>query len=149
VSTNVCEYAGMFAPNTKPKLYFNLPLHHYFVKGNRAMLKTMIEILVENAIHSVGDNLGNAEIKVEVVARSEIVCATISDNGRLINPDALREPYRRLEVDRDEWGYGYALASVILKCLNGNLRLLQHEDGNSIEFWLPIAEVTRAKAKAT
>jgi PAS domain S-box-containing protein len=124
------------------KTRLNLPDEPCIITGNEALIKTATEILIENAIVSTKGSSEPGEITIDMAVSGDIARARISDNGVGISPEILRAFYRSSKDA--EKGYGYFLAATILKKHTGDMRVVKTDDqGTTIEFWLPIAEVTK------
>lgn len=116
---------------------FEMPEKHCFVLGNSVLVKTAIEILIENAISSITGKQVHGQITIDMSVDSDIARTLVSDNGLGVNPQVLRDSYGTERTA--DLGHSYSLAASILKKHKGDIRVVQkNEKGTTIEFWLPV-----------
>ena len=137
VVEKLCEKRSRRGQHIIPKV--ELPAGNCLVDGNPMLVKTAIEILVENAIRSIKDKTG--EIAVKLSVDQEIARAEVYNNGRPVKLDILRDVASYQATTLLPRRPGYPLAASILKTHKGDIRLVRtNESGTTFEFWLPISK---------
>ncbi|SOE20458.1 His Kinase A (phospho-acceptor) domain-containing protein [Spirosomataceae bacterium TFI 002] len=113
-------------------------------EGELQLIVQLLDVLLDNAMKfkKEAEVLPKAEINVDF-NKSKVVI-TLHDNGIGMNVDDFaeaRKPFVRLN-GRSEFpgsGMGLAIASKILKVLDGNMKLLPTDEGSKIEVVIPVS----------
>ena len=119
---NVCQIVDLRAKECGVPLKCHTEPH--FVRGDDALLSTLLNNLIDNALKSGGTNVQVAEMR-----RNNRICISVTDNGRGMPPEELTritEPFYRVDKSRSRdqggAGLGLALCAEIAKAHNGELR---------------------------
>jgi PAS domain S-box-containing protein len=145
VTTRLCEKRKRTPYPITPR--FEMPKEHCFVLGNSVLVKTAIEILIENAIASITGKQVQGQISIDMSVDSDIARTLVRDNGLGVNPEVLRDSYGTERMP--DLGHSYSLAASILKKHKGDIRVVQtNEKGTTIEFWLPVTGIPKWRQSA-
>ena len=119
---NVCQIVDLRAKECGVPLKCHTEPH--FVRGDDALLSTLLNNLIDNALKSGGTNVQVAEIR-----QNNRICISVTDNGRGMPSEELAritEPFYRVDKSRSRnqggAGLGLALCAEIAKAHNGELR---------------------------
>ncbi len=133
----VSAMSGLTPPNT---FQLSVPDKDIFIHADKAMLRQLISIMLDNAIKYTGDN---KKIKIDVKILSKEVSISIRDNGIGINEKDipyLFDRFWRAEESRHPkgLGLGLSLADVIVKMHNGEIKVKSKPaEGTTFEIVLP------------
>jgi len=116
-----------------------------YVNADEALLKVLVQNLVDNAVKFSLDDSGPVEVRL--VRGNESVSITIDDDGRGIPEDMserVLEPFVKLDPARGHrsgYGLGLNLCQRIVKSHQGSIEIQSREPrGTRVLVTLPIGE---------
>ena len=127
--------------------------YHGGVLGDRHRIMQVLDNLLSNAIHHMGD-APDASISIELKDSGESVVTRVSDNGVGIPPEYHEQIFKRFfRVPRANskpgTGLGLAIAKSIIESHRGNLWIEAHTGrGTAFNFSLPKASSPDAQVMA-
>lgn len=97
-------------------------LHHQLrVRGDRARVRELFQVFLENAIHHAGDGV---QVTVSAVAEGERVLVTVRDDGCGIQADRLPKLKKRFQLAGGKGcGLGLAIADRLVTVHGGRLHI--------------------------
>lgn len=113
-----------------------------FAMGIRVQVEQVLVNLIGNAAHAVG-LLPDRWIELQVRQADRIVKISISDSGRLTDPDVIAKlmtPFFTTKNPGEGTGLGLSMSYKLLERMGGSLRFCEGEDHTRFEINLPATD---------